>query len=225
MAVKLDFYGGLFLVSPGGGSSQKVEVRMWRPQPVKVEVGGQADTALERLLNVAPQLDFEGGPSTGPGHHLPIRRLSDILPVDYQSASKTVTFEGGSITGDGPPVAKNVLTLFEEAKRSKRLEDKLQAFRQLSGISGKPDKHLQSLAREFFEQKAEELRYWQMGYHITVELSEARVVPSGQAGSSYPLPDDARIVFDVEESSTIPHQPMNNPHVLERPPTRRGGRR
>jgi hypothetical protein len=225
MAVKLDFYGGLFLVSPGGGPSQKVEVRMWRPLPVKVEIRGQADTAMERLLNVAPQLDFEGGPSTGPRLRLPIRPLSHVLVVDYQSASKTVTFEGGGITGDGPPVANSVFNLFEEAKRSKRLEDKLQAFRQLSGISGKSDKHLESLAREFFEQKAEELRFWQMGYHITVELSEARVVPSGQAGASYPLADGAWIVFDVEEGSTIPHQPMHNPHVLERPPTRRGGRR
>jgi hypothetical protein len=101
----------------------------------------------------------------------------------------------------------------------------MQAFRQLSGISGKPGPILQNLAEEFFAQSQEDLKYWVLGYHITVELDDARVVPSGQAGSSYPLPDGARIVFDVDENSMIPHEPLNNPHVLERPPTRRRRKR
>jgi hypothetical protein len=223
MAITLDFYGGLFIAHPRGEGPGKVEVHMWRPKPAKVEVDGQLDAGLGRLLTAAPRLEFEGGPPEA-REHLPIRRLSDIVPVNYESASKTISFQGGTITGNGPPVTDRALGLFKEAKRAQHLEYTPQAFRQLSGISGKPSQLLETLAQEFFAQKEEELRYWQLGYHIIVHLEDARVVPSGQAGSSYPLPDDARVVFDVDENSTIPHEPLNNPHVLERPPTRRGKR-
>jgi peptidoglycan hydrolase-like protein with peptidoglycan-binding domain len=222
VAITLDFYGGLFVVTDR--ATEVVEVHFWRPQSVKVQIGGLPDHGLGRLLTLASALDFEGTP-TADIHDVPIRPLSDILPVDYQSSVKTVRFTPGEVAGDGPPVTDRALRLFQEAKSATNGDDTLQAFRQLSGISGKAGPRLQTLADEFFAQNEEELKYWQLGYHVTVDFSELHALPSGQTGSSYPLPDDARIVFDTEETSTIPHQPSNNPHVLERPPTRRRRKR
>ena len=222
MAITLDFYGGLFVVSER--ATDVVEVHFWQPRPVKIQVDGLPDHGLGRLLTLASQLDFEGTP-TADIEHVPIRRLSDILPVDYQSSVKTIRFTAGEMNGEGPPVTDRALSLFQEAKSATNGDDTLQAFRQLSGISGKAGSRLQTLADEFFAQETEELKYWQLGYHIMVEFSELHALPGGHAGSSYPLPDDAHIVFDTEGTSTIPHQPQNNPHVLERPPTRRRRKR
>ena len=216
MAITLDFYGGLFLES----GDTKVDVHLWRPRPVVVQMDGESEVALGRLLTAALHLAFDGSPSEDT-YDLPLRPLSDIIPINYDGAAKTISFQGGEISGGGPPVTERALELFQEARKAANREDKLQAFRQLSGISGKPGPVLQGLAEEFFAQSPEDLRYWVLGYHITVELEEARVVPSGQAGSSYPLPDGARIIFDADENSIIPHEPLNNPHVLERPPSRR----
>ncbi len=223
MVITLDFYGGLFLEH--SNEDAKIDVHLWRPKPVVVQLDGESDVALGRLLTAAPQLDFEGSPSDECQDELPIRPLSDIIPVNYGSAAKTIGFQGCEISGSGPPVTDRALKLFLEARKAENREDKLQAFRQLSGISGKPGPILQNLAEEFFAQPQEDLKYWVLGYHITVELDEARVLPSGQAGSSFPLPDGARIIFDVDENSIIPHEPLNNPHVLERPPTRRRKKR
>ncbi len=219
MAITLDFYGGLF--REHSNEDAKTDVHLWRPEPVVVQLDGESDVALGRLLTAVPQLAFEGSPSDESPDELPIRPLSDIIPINYDSAAKTISLQGGEISGSGPPVTDRALELFLEARKAENREDKLQAFRQLSGISGKPGPVFQNLAEEFFAQSQEDLKYWVLGYHITVELDEARVVPSGQAGSSYPLPDGARIIFDVDENSIIPHEPLNNPHVLERPPTRR----
>ena len=222
MAITLDFYGGLFVVNER--AIDAVEVHFWQPRPVKIEVDGLPDHGLGRLLTLASELDFEGTP-TADIEDVPIRRLSDILPVDYQSSVKTIRFTAGEMNGEGPPVTDRALRLFQEAKSATNGDDTLQAFRQLSGITGKANSRFQTLADEFFAQNAEELKYWQLGYHITVEFSELHALPSGPTGSSYPLPDDAHIIFDTEETSTIPHQPSNNPHVLERPPTRRRRKR
>ena len=222
MAITLDFYAGLFLEH--WNEDAKVDVHLWRPKPVSIQLDGESEVALGRLLTAAPQLTFEGSPPEDQ-YELPIRPLSDIIPISYESAAKTISFEGGEISGSGPPVTERALELFLEARKAENREDKLQAFRQLSGISGKSGPVLQNLAEEFFAQSLEDLKYWVLGYHITVELDEARVVPSGQAGSSYPLPDGARIIFDADENSIIPHEPLNNPHVMERPPTRRRKRK
>jgi len=219
MAITLDFYGGLFLEH--SNEDAKIDVHLWRPKSVVVQLDGESDVALGRLLTAAPQLDFEGSPSDECQDELPIRPLADIIPINYVSAAKTISFQGCEISGSGPPVTDQALKLFLEARKAENQEDQLQAFRQLSGISGKPGPVLQNLAEEFFAQPKEDLKYWVLGYHITVELNEAGVLPSGQAGSSFPLPDGARIIFDVDENSFIPHEPLNNPHVLERPPTRR----
>ena len=219
MAITLDFYGGLFLEN----EDAKIDVHLWRPKPVIVELDGETEVALGRLLAAATHLAFEGSPEER--YELPIRPLSDIIPINYDGAAKTINFLGGEIGGSGPPVTDRALKLFLEARKAENREDRLQAFLQLSGISGKPGPVLQDSAEEFFAQSQEDLKYWVLGYHITVELEEARVVPSGQAGSSYPLPDGARIIFDVDENSIIPHEPLNNPHVLERPPTRRRKKR
>ena len=222
MAITLDFYGGLFVVNEG--ATDVVEVHFWKPRSVRIQVDGLPDHGLGRLLTLASELDFEGTPAANI-EDVPIRPLSDILPVDYQSSVKTVRFTAGEMTGEGPPVTDRALHLFQEAKSATNGDDTLQTFRQLSGISGRTGPRLQTLADEFFAQETEELKYWQLGYHVTVEFSELHALPSGHTGSSYPLPDDAQIVFDTEETSTIPHQPSNNPHVLERPPTRRRRKR
>ena len=222
MAITLDFYGGLFLEN---ATDAKIEVHLWRPKSVVVQLDGESDAALGRLLTAASQLNFEGSAAERNPDELPIRPLSDIIPINYASAAKTISFECGAIRGSGPPVTDRAVQLFLEARKAESREDKLQAFRQLSGISGKPGPVLQTLAEEFFAQPQEDLRYWVLGYRISVELDEARVVPSGQAGSSYPLPDGARIVFDADENSLIPHAPITNPHVLERPPSRRKKRK
>lgn len=220
MAITLDFYGGLFLEH----QDAKIDVHLWKPKPVVVQLDGESDVALGRLLTAAAQLTFEGSPPED-RNELPIRPLSNIIPINYDSAAKTIRFQGGDIDGSGPPVTDRALKLFLETRKVEDREGQLQAFRQLSGISGRSGPVLQTLAEEFFAQPQEDLKYWVLGYHVTVELDDARVVPSGQAGSSYPLPDGARIIFDVEENSVIPHEPLNNPHVLERPPSRRRGRR
>jgi hypothetical protein len=169
---------------------------------------------------VASQPDFEGTPVAGIDE-VPVRRLSDVLPVDYRSSVKTIRFTAGEMNGDGPPVTERALHLFQVTRSRGNGDDVLAAFRQLSGISGKEDGRLQVLADEFFAQREDELKYWQLGYHVAVPFSDLHVSLNGHSGSSYPLPDDARIVFDAEETSSIPHRPLDNPHVLERPPTRR----
>ena len=222
MAIALDFYGGLFLVE--GKASDVVEVHFWRPLAIKVQVDGLPDHGLSRLLTTASKLDFEGTP-TANLEDVPIRRLSDILPVNYQSSVKSIRFTAGELKGDGPPVSNRARNLFEQAKSATNGDDTLQAFRQLSGISGRGDARLRTLADEFFAQDAEALGQWQLGYHITVKFSELHALIRGDSGQSYLLPDDARIVFDTEETSMIPHAPLDNPHVLERPPTRRKKKR
>ena len=219
MAITLDFYGGLFVVDESG-STHDVEVHFWRPQPVRVLVDGLPDHGLARLLTVASKPDFEGTPIAGIDE-VPVRRLSEVLPVDYRSSVKRIHFTAGEMNGDGPPVTDRALHLFQEARSRTNGDDVLAAFRQLSGISGRTDEGLKALADEFFAQGEHELKYWQLGYHVTVQFSDLHVSLNGHSGSSYPLPDDTRILFDTEETSSIPHQPFDNPHVLERPPTRR----
>lgn len=218
MAIRLDFFGGLFVLDE---ASQLVEVHFWRPQPVRVLVDGLPDHGLTRLLSASP-LHLEGTPLANV-LEIPIRPLSDTIPVDYQSSVRTVRFTAGELQGDGPPVTESALRLFQQAKSATNGTDTLGPFRKLSGISGRSGPRLQALADEFFAQDAEELKYWQLGYRITVGFSELHA--EGPSGSSYPLPDDCRIVFDTEETSTIPHLPFDNPHVLERPPTRRKRKR
>jgi len=219
VAITLDFYGGLFVVDESG-STHDVEVHFWRPQPVRVLVDGLPDHGLARLLTVASKPDFEGTPIAGIDE-VPVRRLSEVLPVDYRSSVKRIHFTAGEMNGDGPPVTDRALHLFQEARSRTNGDDVLAAFRQLSGISGRTDEGLKALADEFFAQGEHELKYWQLGYHVTVQFSDLHVSLNGHSGSSYPLPDDTRILFDTEETSSIPHQPFDNPHVLERPPTRR----
>jgi hypothetical protein len=223
VAITLDFYGGLFVVDESA-STNVVDVHFWRPQPVRVQVDGLPDHGLARLLTLASEADFEGTPIADIDE-VPVRRLSDVLPVDYRSSVKTIRFTAGEMKGDGPPVTDRALLLFQEVGSGANGDDILLAFRQLSGISGRADARLQALADEFFAQGEDELKYWQLGYHITVQFSDLHMSLNGHSGSSYPLPDDARILFDAEETSLIPHQPSDNPHVLERPPTRRKKKR
>lgn len=218
MAITLDFFGGLFLLEET--DSRIVEVHFWRPQPVRVLVDGLPDHGLSRLLSVSAELDLEGSPLAAIDE-VPIRHLSETLPLDYQSTARRIRFTAGELEGDGPPVTESALLLFQQAKSATNGDDALEAFRKLSGISGRSDTRLQALAEEFFAQDEEELKYWQLGYRIKVAFSDLHARAGGPSGSSYPLPDDARIVFDAEETSSIPHLPLGNPHVLERPPTRR----
>ena len=57
MAITLEFYGGLFVVSEK--DTDAVKVHFWRPQPVKVQIDGLPDHGLALLLTVASRLDFE----------------------------------------------------------------------------------------------------------------------------------------------------------------------
>lgn len=223
MAITLDFYGGLFVVDESE-TTRLVEVHFWRPRPVKVLVDGLPDHGLARLLTLASQADFDGSP-LGEVDDVPVRPLSEAIPVDYRGSVKMVRFAAGKMSGDGPPVTDRARELFQQARNTSNGDDDLVAFRQLSGITGKNDARLRTLADEFFAQDVEELKFWQLGYHITVQFSELSTLLNGLSGSSYPIPDKAHILFDTEETSTIPHLPMNNPHVLERPPTRRKKKR
>jgi hypothetical protein len=59
------------------------------------------------------------------------------------------------------------------------------------------------------------------GYRIEIKVPvrRTRVVVNGRRVSAQQLPEGYRVEFLLDPSSTIPHYPLSNPHILEQPPT------
>jgi hypothetical protein len=225
MPITLVFHGGLFTVLPGSGPARKVDVHMRLPQPVRV-IGkdGKRMTGWETDWSGADRIDFETPAALKP-EILPIRPISYLIPIDYRGFRKVVGFSGGTVTGAGNSVPRKTAIRLNAVKSRGRREEMLQEFKRFAGVThhDHDQAYLNGMVQEFFERlSSKELRTWVGGYRIEVKLPVRGTVVNlnGRRRDAYrKLPDGLRIEFPIDPRSTIPHYPMDNPHVLEQPPT------
>lgn len=220
MSIQLVFYGGFFVSLPGAGNRRKVLVYLCRPARVQVtDSMGKHDAGWEKKLSDQNSIDFVSKGSLTP-NKLPMRHLSDLLPVNYNGFRKVVGFTGGAVSGDGEgSLPQEDYQLHASAKGSNDVEIKLKAFKKVCDIShSKYDAdYRKGIVQRFCE---EDVRWWKKGYHVMVELDYNRLqLRLGGLAPPQDLKDGLQITFRVADDSVIPHFPLNNPHVLEQPPT------
>jgi hypothetical protein len=225
MPITLCFHGGFFTVLSGGGMPMKVDVHMRMPEEVKVfGPNKKRDPDLEACLSSASRIDFVSKAQLRPDV-LPIRRISHITPVDYHGFHKVVGFIGGTVTGVGKPVPDHKLERLRAAKKRADAGEMTAEYERFAGVNHHHDskqKSVQYLIQHFFNNlSARELRRWSPGYFVEVKMSSAttKVIVNGRCSKARSLQNDTRIEFPVDPDSSIPHYPLNNPHVLEQPPT------
>jgi hypothetical protein len=224
MPITLVFRGGFFTDLPGCGESRKVDVHMRMPEQVKVtDSNKKRDTTLENALSSASRIDFISKASLKPAI-LPIRRLSHLIPIDYHGFHKTVSFTGGTVTGSGKAVPRPDLMRITAAKKRADRDEMLVVFKRYNRVTS--DDHdqefMRGMVQEFFSRaNAKELRTWRADYCIEVKIptSPLTVLRNGRQ-ANLSISNGTKIEFPVDPTSTIPHYPLNNPHVMERPPTR-----
>lgn len=224
MPITLVFHGGLFTVLPGSGSAHKLDVLMRLPERVKViDADGVRTPALEGQWSAATRLDFETVAPLKPDR-LPIRPISHLIPVDYQGFRKAIGVGGGTVSGVGIPVPRQVSVRMAAIKKRGNLKEMLREFKSFARITDHNHDvgYLDGMVQEFFDRiGGKELRTWMPDYRIEVKLPvrRTRVVVNGRRVSAQQLPDGYRVEFPVDPRSTIPHYPLSNPHILEQPPT------
>jgi hypothetical protein len=225
MPITLVFRGGLFTVMPGTGPALKVDVHMRLPQPIQIIAkNGNRVSSLETSWNAASRIDFECKAVLKPTV-LPIRPISHLIPIDYHGFHKTVGFTGGMLTGVGDPVPRTTTIRMNAVKNRASLEEMLHEFKLFAGVThhDHDQEYLNGMVQEFFERlSSRELRTWMPGYRIEVKLpirGTTAILNGRRPKRPQPLPDGLRVVFPIDPKSTIPHYPLNNPHVLEQPPT------
>lgn len=224
MPITLVFRGGLFTVLPGTGSARKVDVHMRLPEQVQVLDSEENHlTKLEVAWSSATRLDFESPGSINP-EDFPLRPISHLIPIDYHGFHKTVSFTGGRVSGKGSTVPRGEIMRMTAVKKRAKHDEMVREFKRFARISDRDhdQKCLKGLTEAFFERiNAEELRCWMQGYTIEVKLATrgTKVVVNGRYSKGQALPDGIRVDFPMDPQSTIPHYPLNNPHVLEEPPT------
>jgi hypothetical protein len=225
MPITLCFRGGFFTVLSGGGMPMKVDVHMRMPEEVKVlGPNKKRDLELEACLNSASRVDFVSNSQLRPAV-LPIRHVSHITPVDYHGFHKVVGFIGGTVTGAGKPVPDQKLEHLRAVKKRADADEMTAEYERFVGVNHHHDANQRSvryLIQHFFDKlSARELRRWLPGYCVEVKMSSAttRVIVNGRCSQARSLQNETRIEFPVDPESRIPHYPLNNPHVLEQPPT------
>jgi hypothetical protein len=171
----------------------------------------------------ATRLDFESPGSITP-ESLPLRPISHLIPIDYHGFHKTVSFTGGRVSGKGSAVPRAEIMRMTAVKKRAKQDEMLREFKRFARISNHDhdQEYLKGLTQAFFERiNAEELRCWMQDYSIEVKLASrgTQVVVNGRRSKAQVLPDGIRVVFPMDPKSTIPHYPLDNPHVLEEPPT------
>jgi hypothetical protein len=223
MPITLVFHGGLFTALPGTGPTKKVDVHIRLLERVQVtDSKGEHLPDLEASLGTAVRADFEAGGGIRPDE-LPIRPVSHLIPVDYQSFRKAVSFNAGTVSGTGGSMpSKSPIVLTAVKKRADPTE-MLEEFKRFAGIDGHEHdrEYIERFVPEFYSwASAKELRCWTSSYLIQVKLPGrgAKVVLNGHTRQE--LPNGIRVEFLIQPGSTIPHFPLGNPHVMEAPPTR-----
>lgn len=225
MAVTLVFHGGLFSVLPCSGPLRRVDVHLRLAGRVEARSRhGRRLSELETILSSAVRIDFQsrdGRVGIRPAR-IPVRPVSDVIPIDYQGFRKTVSFSGGTLSGAGGKLATVRLSRLRTIKKRGDAAEMLRAFEALTGT--RDDEHtpgaLTPLVANFFASlRVEVVRRWLPGYRIEVRVAGRRVGAALNGRSpAHPIPSGSRIEFRVDPRSTIPHYPSGNPHVLEHPP-------
>jgi hypothetical protein len=145
-----------------------------------------------------------------------------LTPINYYDFRKTISFTGGLVTGlYDRELPWKELRSFAEPHDSDDINGMLKRFKQITGIkTNKYDKaYKKGFVQEFYA--TPDVRWWMKGYRIEVTLPKGTKVFKDNDATAIPgLVDGMRIEFPVAKDSPIPHGPMNNPHVLEQPPTR-----
>jgi len=224
MPITLVFRGGLFTVLPGTGPARKIDVHMRLPEQVRVsDAEDRRLTELEVAWSSATRLDFESSGSIKP-ETLPVRPISHLIPIDYHGFHKTVSFTGGTVSGKGSAVPRREIVRMTAVKKRAKHDEMLLEFKRFARISNHDhdQEYLKGLTRAFCERiDANELRCWMRGYTIEVKLATrgTKVVVNGRCSKAQGLLDGIRVEFPMDPQSTIPHYPLDNPHVLEEPPT------
>ena len=223
MAITLVFHGGLFTVLPGTGPAKKIDVHMrLLHRVVATDSKGKRLSDLEGILSASVRADFEGAGDIRPAD-LPIRAVSHLIPVDYQCFRKTVSFNAGTVSGAGGSLSSTTSRALAQVKERARPDEMLEEFKRFAGIDSHEhdQEYIERFLPKFYARtRAKDLRCWTPGYLIQVKLRGrgARVVLNGLSKND--LDDGLRVEFLMQPGSTIPHFPLNNPHVLEQPPTR-----
>jgi hypothetical protein len=185
--------------------------------------GGRRLVDLEALLSSAVRLDFQSDQAQGIRPlRVPVRPVSDAIPIDYQGFRKLVSFSSGTLFGTGRTVARNHLRRLLAVRRRGDPSEMRRAFESLTGTSdhSREADALMPLVENFFRSlRAAVVRRWLPGYRIRVRIA-GQHIQLGLNGRlpAWEVPSGARIDFRVDPHSTIPHYPSGNPHVLEHPP-------
>jgi hypothetical protein len=219
MSITLVFHGGLFVPFPGAGKNRRVDVQLYSPRKIRVSAEGRVKS-FENRLNSPNTISFVSEAPLQP-EVLPLRRISHLTPINHYDFKKTVSFTGGLVTGiyDKEPPWKE-LKSFAEPQDPDNLNAMLKKFKLITGIkSNKYDKaYKKGFVQEFYA--TPDVRWWMKGYRIEVTLPKGTKVFKDNGATPIPgLVDGMRIEFPVAKNSPIPHGPLNNPHVLEQPPT------
>jgi hypothetical protein len=224
--MKVVFHGGLFCVLPGSGTLRRVDVHMRLCHCVEVRgPQGRRLRDAEVLLASAARVDFLS-PSPLRPERMPVRPVSDVVPIDYQGFRKTVSFTGGTVAGVGRSASRAQLARLLTARARGGEEEMLHEFEAVAGGTGHhtsdgPDETLRTLVASFFRDlTTEAVRRWLPGYRVEVRIPDrgARVVLNGRMAEPLAVPAGSSFEFLVDEKSVVPHFPASNPHFFERPP-------
>jgi hypothetical protein len=147
-----------------------------------------------------------------------------LVPVDYHGFHKVVSFTGGTVSGNGKTVPNSDLERLTFARESADDNEKLTVFKQYNRVTCDDHDHelMNGMVQEFFEQAdEEEFRCWKEDYcvQVDIKLTGLRVLVNGRRIDET-ISNGTTVEFPIDPESTIPHYPLGNPHVLERPPTR-----
>lgn len=222
MSSKLVFHGGLFVVLPGAKDRNKVDVLMRTPEPVGV-IDQQAQNNLpgwESKLSSASRLDFLSEQGKLNVKQLSLRRVSHAMPVNYNDFHKNVGFNAGFIRDEFQGnIPANATAIFADAQAADEPDELLKHYKRL--FPDVPANHDESLKKGIVQSfgSSPSVQMWLLGYRIEVDLpKDFEVLVNGRVESSWPK-QDLDIVFSVHPGSVVPHYPLDNPHVLEQPPT------
>ena len=94
MKMTLTFDGGLFVVLPNVGDWRKVAV-FFAKKPTITGTDSQGNKTAVDMLDTAYCVDFVSKERFLP--ELPVRKLSDLIPVDYDGFEKNVTDIGADV--------------------------------------------------------------------------------------------------------------------------------
>lgn len=220
MSTTLQFQGGLFSCLTGTDYPRRVIVQIVEPGNVEVTRGEEHDAYLEDKLKNAKRIDIESDGEVTP-EVLPIRAISHLIPIDFSRFKKVVSFSNGVVSGSGVVVSEDEYGIyFPEPQDAKTRFSRFRQFTKTK-YENHAQEYVKKVVDEFYKyNEPERLARWKAGYVVEVEIDDddASVIWDGRIGGKESI-KDLKILFKVSKESTIPHFPLDNPHVLEQPPT------